>query len=39
MCVPIAYIAGNFATTRLARRLGDRRMIGIGQVFRWPGSA
>ena len=33
MCVPLAYIGGNFATTRLARRLGDRRMIGIGQVF------
>jgi len=33
MCVPLAYIAGNFATTRLARRLGDRRMIGIGQAF------
>ena len=33
MCVPAAYIVGNFATTRLAQRLGDRRMIGLGQAF------
>jgi DHA1 family bicyclomycin/chloramphenicol resistance-like MFS transporter len=33
MLIPGAYIAGNFVTTRLAQRLGDRRMIGIGQVF------
>ena len=33
MCVPGAYIVGNFATTRLARRLGDGRMIGLGQAF------
>lgn len=33
MCVPGAYIAGNFVTTRLAQRLGDRRMIGFGQAF------
>ena len=33
MCVPVAYIVGNFVTTRLAQRLGDRSMIGIGQAF------
>lgn len=33
MRIPGAYIAGNFVTTRVAQRRGDRRMIGIGQVF------
>ena len=33
MCVPAAYIVGNFVTTRVAQRLGDRTMIGIGQAF------
>lgn len=33
MFIPGAYIAGNFVTTRLAQRLGDRRMIGIGQAL------
>lgn len=33
MCVPGAYIAGNFVTTRLAHRFGDRLMIGLGQAF------
>lgn len=33
MCVPGAYIVGNFVTTRLAHRLGDRLMIGLGQAF------
>lgn len=33
MCVPLAYIAGNFATSRLVHRLGDRRMMQAGQAF------
>ncbi len=33
MCVPGACIAGNCVTTRLAHRVGDRMMIGIGQAF------
>ncbi len=33
MCVPGAYIVGNFVTTRLAQRLNDRLMIGIGQAL------
>lgn len=33
MFVPLAYIVGNFATSRLAHRLGDRRMMLAGQAF------
>jgi DHA1 family bicyclomycin/chloramphenicol resistance-like MFS transporter len=33
MCIPLAYIAGNFATSRLVHRLGDRRMLVSGQAF------
>jgi DHA1 family bicyclomycin/chloramphenicol resistance-like MFS transporter len=32
MVVPLAYIAGNFLTSRLIRRLGDRRMMALGQA-------
>ena len=32
MCPPIAYIFGNLLTTRLIRRLGDRRITKRGQV-------
>jgi MFS transporter, DHA1 family, multidrug resistance protein len=33
MCPPISYIFGNLLTTRLIRRLGDRRIMNRGQVF------
>jgi DHA1 family bicyclomycin/chloramphenicol resistance-like MFS transporter len=32
MCPPIAYILGNLATSRIAHRLGDRRLMVLGQV-------
>jgi DHA1 family bicyclomycin/chloramphenicol resistance-like MFS transporter len=32
MCPPIAYIFGNLLTTRLIRRLGDRRIMTLGQA-------
>jgi DHA1 family bicyclomycin/chloramphenicol resistance-like MFS transporter len=32
MCPPISYICGNLLTSRLIRRLGDRRIMGWGQV-------
>lgn len=32
MFVPLAYIAGNYATSRLVNRLGDRRMLVAGHV-------
>jgi MFS transporter, DHA1 family, multidrug resistance protein len=32
MCPPIAYIFGNLLTTRLIRRLGDRRIMNRGQA-------
>jgi DHA1 family bicyclomycin/chloramphenicol resistance-like MFS transporter len=31
MCVPLSYIAGNYLTTRLVRRQGERRMMQAGQ--------
>ena len=33
MCVPLTYIMGNFATTRLAHRLGEQRLLILGQVL------
>ncbi len=33
MCVPFAYVAGNFLTSRLIRRLGERRMMAMGQFL------
>jgi DHA1 family bicyclomycin/chloramphenicol resistance-like MFS transporter len=33
MCVPLPYIVGNFATTRLAHRLGEQRLLAVGQVL------
>ena len=33
MCVPFAYVAGNFLTSRLIRRQGERRMMTLGQLF------
>ena len=39
MCVPLAYIAGNFMTSRLARHRGERWLLRIGQVFTLGGLA
>lgn len=33
MCVPLPYIMGNFATTRLAHRLGEQRLLVLGHVL------
>lgn len=33
MVVPVAYIAGNFLTSRLIQRSGERRIMRIGQAF------
>lgn len=33
MCVPLLYIVGNFATTRLVHRFGERRLLAVGQVL------
>ena len=39
MCVPFAYVAGNFLTSRLIRRQGDRRMMDLGQLLTLAGIA
>jgi DHA1 family bicyclomycin/chloramphenicol resistance-like MFS transporter len=31
MSIPLAYIGGNYLTSRLVRRVGERRMMAIGQ--------
>lgn len=33
MAIPVAYIAGNWASVRLARRVGDRRLMRWGQTL------
>lgn len=33
MFVPLSYIVGNYATSRLVQRLGDQRMLLAGHVF------
>jgi DHA1 family bicyclomycin/chloramphenicol resistance-like MFS transporter len=33
MCIPLSYIGGNFLTSRLVRRVGDRQMMLLGQVL------
>lgn len=33
MCIPLSYIAGNYLTTRLVHRAGERPMMLLGQVF------
>lgn len=33
MCIPLAYIVGNYLTSRLVHRRGERIMMRIGQVF------
>jgi len=32
MCVPFSYVAGNFLTSRLIHRQGERRMMFLGQL-------
>ena len=39
MCVPLAYIVGNFMTSRLARHRGERWLLRIGQVLTLGGLA
>jgi DHA1 family bicyclomycin/chloramphenicol resistance-like MFS transporter len=39
MCVPFAYVAGNFLTSRLIHRLGERRMMALGQLTTVAGIA
>jgi len=33
MCIPLSYIAGNYLTTRLVHRAGERLMMALGQLF------
>jgi DHA1 family bicyclomycin/chloramphenicol resistance-like MFS transporter len=33
MCIPLSYIAGNYLTTRLVHRAGERPMMLLGQAF------
>jgi DHA1 family bicyclomycin/chloramphenicol resistance-like MFS transporter len=33
MCIPIAYICGNLWTSRLVHRMGERRIMWMGQGF------
>lgn len=39
MCVPMAYIGGNYLTTRLVQRHGERPMMAVGQAFTLAGIA
>lgn len=38
-CIPFAYIVGNYLTSRLVRRLGERGMMALGQGFALGGLA
>ncbi|MCC6195307.1 MAG: MFS transporter [Burkholderiales bacterium] len=38
-CIPLAYIVGNYLTSRLVHRFGDRYMMTFGQVFTLVGLA
>lgn len=38
-CIPLSYIVGNYLTSRLVRRLGDRRVMVVGQVLTLAGLA
>jgi MFS transporter, DHA1 family, multidrug resistance protein len=33
MCIPLSYIAGNYLTSRLAYRIGERAMMNLGQFL------
>ncbi len=33
MCIPLAYIVGNYLTSRLVHRQGERTMMRVGQFF------
>lgn len=39
MVVPLSYIVGNYLTTHLTHRIGDRNMMMLGQVFSVGGVA
>jgi len=39
MCVPLAYIVGNYLTSHLVHRTGDRPMMRLGQAFTLSGVA
>jgi DHA1 family bicyclomycin/chloramphenicol resistance-like MFS transporter len=39
MCVPVSYIVGNFLTSRLAHRTGERTMMALGQALTLGGPA
>ncbi len=39
MCVPLSYIVGNYLTTHMAHRAGDRSMMRLGQVVTVAGIA
>jgi MFS transporter, DHA1 family, multidrug resistance protein len=39
MCIPLSYIAGNYLTTHLVRRLGDARVMHTGQALTLAGVA
>jgi DHA1 family bicyclomycin/chloramphenicol resistance-like MFS transporter len=39
MVPPLSYIAGNFLTSRLVHRIGDRRMMAAGQIVTLAGIA
>lgn len=39
MCVPAAYMVGNYATSRLVHRVGERSMMAFGQALTLAGLA
>lgn len=39
MCIPCSYIVGNFLASRLARRVGERRLMVAGQMLTVTGLA
>lgn len=39
MCIPFAYIVGNYLTSRLVHRQGERTMMRLGQFFTLGGLA
>lgn len=39
MCIPCSYIVGNFLASRLARRVGERRLMVAGQILTLLGLA
>ncbi len=39
MCVPVTYMVGNYVTSRLVHRVGERSMMAFGQVLTLAGLA